>query len=110
MAPSATMLASPQERTDGSRETTTEKHEKSENNGQNGEGSPCKRLYTDAYTHGYTEGYIKGNRSLKIMPIAIVGMSCRLPGNVTTPDEFWELLSRARSGWSKIPKERFDDA
>jgi acyl transferase domain-containing protein len=110
MATSATILASPQEGTDGSRETMTEEHEESENNGQNGEGSPCTRLYTDAYTHGYTEGYIKGNRSPKIMPIAIVGMSCRLPGNVTTPDEFWELLSRARSGWSKIPKERFDDA
>ena len=44
------------------------------------------------------------------MPIAIVGMSCRLPGNVTTPDEFWELCSRARNGWSEIPKERFENA
>jgi acyl transferase domain-containing protein len=44
------------------------------------------------------------------MPIAIVGMSCRLPGNVTTPDEFWELCSRARSGWSETPKERFENA
>ena len=110
MAPSAAILASPQEGTDGSRETMTEDHEESENNGQNGEGSPCTRLYTDAYTHGYTEGYIKGNRSLKIKPIAIVGMSCRLPGNVSTPDEFWELCSRARSGFSEIPNERFENA
>ncbi|KAI9640185.1 hypothetical protein NHQ30_011422 [Ciborinia camelliae] len=42
------------------------------------------------------------------MPIAIVGMSCRLPGNVSTPEEFWELCSRARSGWSEIPKGRFN--
>ncbi|KAI1864983.1 uncharacterized protein JN550_008529 [Neoarthrinium moseri] len=42
------------------------------------------------------------------MPIAIVGMSCRLPGNVATPGEFWEMLARARSGYSEIPKERFD--
>ncbi|ESZ94274.1 polyketide synthase [Sclerotinia borealis F-4128] len=44
------------------------------------------------------------------MPIAIVGMSCRLPGNVSTPEEFWELCSRARSGWSEIPKDRFNHA
>ncbi|KAN0092149.1 BcPKS8, polyketide synthase [Hyaloscypha variabilis] len=34
-------------------------------------------------------------------------MGCRLPGDVSTPDEFWELCSRARSGWSEIPKTRF---
>ncbi|CZS97698.1 related to polyketide synthase [Rhynchosporium agropyri] len=42
------------------------------------------------------------------MPIAIVGMGCRLPGDVSTPEEFWELCSRARSGWSPIPKSRFN--
>lgn len=40
-------------------------------------------------------------------PIAIVGMSCRLPGDVSTLEEFWRLMSRARSGWSEIPKDRF---
>lgn len=42
------------------------------------------------------------------MAIAIVGMGCRLPGNVTSPEEFWEMCSRARSGYSEIPKERFN--
>ncbi|KAL8382408.1 hypothetical protein RB595_006274 [Gaeumannomyces hyphopodioides] len=42
--------------------------------------------------------------------IAIVGMSCRMPGNVSSADEFWELLSRNRSGFSEIPKERFNPA
>lgn len=71
------------------------------------------KLYSDAYTHGYTAGYIKGHEEVEVPPqmqIAIVGMSCRLPGNVTTPDEFWELCSRARTGWSEIPKERFESA
>lgn len=45
---------------------------------------------------------------VKQEPIAIVGLSCRLPGNVATPGEFWELCARARSGYSEIPKERFD--
>lgn len=46
----------------------------------------------------------------KAMPIAIVGMSCRLPGNVASPAEFWELCARARSGYSPIPPERFNTA
>jgi acyl transferase domain-containing protein len=73
----------------------------------NGTVEDYTKLYTNAYTHGYTEGYIHGNGNPKQMPIAIVGMSCRLPGNVSTPDEFWELCSRARTGWTEIPKERF---
>ncbi|KAH7364106.1 BcPKS8, polyketide synthase [Rhexocercosporidium sp. MPI-PUGE-AT-0058] len=69
--------------------------------------------YTTGYTHGYTQGYISGltePERPKQMPIAIVGMSCRLPGNVSTPDELWELCSRSRSGWTTVPKERFDSA
>lgn len=43
------------------------------------------------------------------MPIAVVGMACRLPGNVSSPAEFWELLSRARTGFTPgVPKERFN--
>jgi acyl transferase domain-containing protein len=42
------------------------------------------------------------------MPVAIVGMSCRLPGDVSTPGEFYRMLCRARSGWSKVPKDRFN--
>lgn len=41
------------------------------------------------------------------IPIAIVGMSCRLPGDVSTPGEFYRMLCRKRSGWSTIPPERF---
>ncbi|KAJ4286351.1 hypothetical protein N0V88_008057 [Collariella sp. IMI 366227] len=44
----------------------------------------------------------------KPMPIAIVGMSCRLPGDVSTPGEFYRMLCRKRSGWSQIPKDRFN--
>lgn len=42
------------------------------------------------------------------MPIAIVGMACRLPGSVASPAEFWELCSRARTGFTPVPKERFN--
>lgn len=43
-------------------------------------------------------------------PIAIVGMGCRLPGQVSSPVDFWELCSRARSGWSEMPESRFNHA
>ncbi|KAI1207118.1 ketoacyl-synt-domain-containing protein [Annulohypoxylon truncatum] len=42
------------------------------------------------------------------MPIAIVGMSCRLPGDVSSPGDFWKLLTKGRSAWSKIPRGRFN--
>lgn len=123
MAPSAIL---PHEGTNSAVEAITEGHHNNVANGNgssngNGNGNsnnnlsmddPTK-LYTDAYTHGYTDGYITGYsepQAPKQIPIAIVGMSCRLPGNVHTPDEFWELCSRARSGWSEIPKERFENA
>ena len=43
----------------------------------------------------------------KLMPIAIIGMSCRLSGDVSSLDDFWEMLTRARCGWSEIPEDRF---
>ena len=46
-------------------------------------------------TNGVNDANLKAE---KLAPIAIVGMGCRLPGDVSTPDEFWELCSRARSG------------
>lgn len=40
-------------------------------------------------------------------PIAIVGMACRLSGDITSLDEFWNLICRGRTGWSEIPEDRF---
>ncbi|KAK1753759.1 putative polyketide synthase [Echria macrotheca] len=44
------------------------------------------------------------------MPIAIVGMSCRLPGDVSNPSEFYRMLCRKRTGWAKVPADRFNAA
>ncbi|KAF4505885.1 hypothetical protein G6O67_007788 [Ophiocordyceps sinensis] len=40
--------------------------------------------------------------------IAIVSMACRLPGGITTPEEFWELLSSGRDAIVDVPKDRWD--
>ena len=41
-------------------------------------------------------------------PIAIVGMGCRYPGDVRTPDQFWALLHSGRDILREIPAERWD--
>ena len=41
-------------------------------------------------------------------PIAIIGMGCRYPGGVRTPEEFWHLLSSGEDILSDIPDDRWD--
>ncbi|MET8748191.1 type I polyketide synthase, partial [Streptomyces sp. NPDC004728] len=39
-------------------------------------------------------------------PIAIVGMSCRFPGGVRSPEELWHLLSEGRDAVTEFPEDR----
>ncbi|GAA2197788.1 type I polyketide synthase [Streptomyces bangladeshensis] len=39
-------------------------------------------------------------------PIAIVGMSCRFPGGVTTPEEFWRLVHDGTDAVGDFPDDR----
>lgn len=49
---------------------------------------------------------------MKIQPssegVAVIGMSCRLPGNISTPEAYWELLKNKVDAIEDIPKERWD--
>ena len=40
--------------------------------------------------------------------IAVIGIACRFPGDAKSPDEFFDMLLDKRSGWSEIPKDRFN--
>ena len=41
-------------------------------------------------------------------PIAIVGMGCRLPGGIESPEAFWTLLAEGREAIQEVPQERWD--
>ncbi|MFE3553213.1 type I polyketide synthase, partial [Streptomyces kronopolitis] len=43
-------------------------------------------------------------------PVAIVGMSCRFPGGVSSPEEFWRLLHGGEDAISEWPQDRGWDA
>ncbi|KAF2201576.1 ketoacyl-synt-domain-containing protein [Delitschia confertaspora ATCC 74209] len=49
-----------------------------------------------------------GPRGAAQTKIAIVGMSCRMPGGATDTEKFWELLEKGLDVHKKIPADRFD--
>jgi polyketide synthase 5 len=41
-------------------------------------------------------------------PIAIIGMACRLPGGIESPDQLWDALLRGDDLVTEIPPDRWD--
>ncbi|NVB36497.1 SDR family NAD(P)-dependent oxidoreductase [Pseudenhygromyxa sp. WMMC2535] len=41
-------------------------------------------------------------------PIAIVGIGCRLPGSVSSPEQLWSLLCNGGNGIKQVPSDRWD--
>ena len=43
-----------------------------------------------------------------VTPVAVIGMACRLPGGINSPDLFWEALLRGDDLVKEVPAERWD--
>ncbi|KAI1802995.1 putative polyketide synthase [Daldinia bambusicola] len=41
-------------------------------------------------------------------PICVVGMACRLPGDVRSPSELWQFLMERKTGQGRVPPERYN--
>ncbi len=42
-------------------------------------------------------------------PVAIIGMGCRFPGDVRSPQDYWRLLRDGIDAISKVPLDRWDE-
>lgn len=43
-----------------------------------------------------------------VMPIAIVGISGRFPGDAVNPQKLWDMISAGRSALCEVPEDRFN--
>lgn len=70
-------------------------------NDVNGHGPHAKR----PSSHDAASG---DDTAAPIEPVAICGMGMRLPGGVTDPDAFWDMLVNKRDGRCRVPKDRYN--
>jgi polyketide synthase 5 len=43
-----------------------------------------------------------------VTPVAVIGMACRLPGSIDSPDRLWEALLGGDDPITEIPPDRWN--
>ena len=60
--------------------------------------------------HEYADDEERGVSTVRgsLTPIAVIGMSCRLPGGIDSPQKLWDALLEGADMVTEIPRDRWD--
>ncbi|KAH8200322.1 hypothetical protein TruAng_005538 [Truncatella angustata] len=73
------------------------------------QGSSRNSVIEDDYQAASFPGYAEKPLDEQLEPIAVVGMGCRLPGDVGSPADFWDMMMSKGTGQTpKVPASRFN--
>lgn len=50
---------------------------------------------------------LSAEQEFRKAPVAIIGLGCRLPGGITTPEEYWHLLENGMDAVRRVPDNRW---
>ena len=46
--------------------------------------------------------------STALLPIAVIGMAFRGPGDATSPQKLWRMCCEGRDAWTEVPKNKIN--
>jgi len=79
-----------------------------------GEAKAPKKMVPQPLQNGVSNGFgvhVDDDETIdeeRFFPIAVVGMGCRMPGNVNTPQEFQKVMEEGIDVISEVPTDRWD--
>ncbi|THV53463.1 hypothetical protein BGAL_0050g00300 [Botrytis galanthina] len=70
--------------------------------------SSSQFVLVEPETASYSKSRGEEHEDETVEPIAIVGMACKLPGDVNSPSELWDMLVNGRTGQCDLPSDRWN--